>query len=100
MERGNPLPKGEGAAKRRVRGADSKSLHPSSGPSGHLLPSGERFAPFSPISRDAVVFPEFGKQGNADQDASQADHASGHNRESFSRRKKVGHQEMAGPDEG
>ncbi len=33
---------------------------------------------FSP--GDAVVFPEFGKQGNADQHAGQADHSSGHNR--------------------
>jgi hypothetical protein len=41
-----PLLKGEGGAQRRVRGKKTAPLlHPSPGPSGHPLPSGEGFAP-------------------------------------------------------
>jgi len=46
-----PLLKGEGGAKRRVRGKEmALFLYPSSGPSGHLLPSGEGFV-FSQIEK-------------------------------------------------
>jgi hypothetical protein len=37
------LLKGEGDAKRRVRGTEKAILYPSPGPSGHHLPSGEGF---------------------------------------------------------
>jgi hypothetical protein len=49
-----PLLKGEGAAKRWVRGEEkNQSLHPSPGPSGHPLPSGEGLVP--KLSRLYVV---------------------------------------------
>jgi hypothetical protein len=38
-----PLLKGEGAAKRRVRGKEKEILYPSPGASHHPLPSGEGF---------------------------------------------------------
>ena len=48
-----PLPKGEGAAERRVRGEESKASPLTRRPSGdgrHPLPSGEGFAKNKPLN--------------------------------------------------
>ena len=67
------------------RGEEMPFLHPS--PAAHLamgvtLSLRERYgtADSLPFSSDAAVFPECGKQGNANQDACQTDETSGNNR--------------------
>jgi len=39
----NPSPEGRGCREAAGEGCRESSLYPSPGPSGHLLPSGERF---------------------------------------------------------
>src|SRR4051794_6668294 len=45
MRFANPSPEGRGCREAAGEGGREESLHPSPGPSGHPLPSGEGFAP-------------------------------------------------------